>query len=211
MSTTTGTSYTARSMNGIITIDDGQGTTISDGQITTNSMSLDSLYCDNIQTKNNTDNAYLYTTTSGIVYIGQNATTSTDTINCNTINAITPSTNVQVYQNSTGSISIGDLSTGNIKIGTAKPSGNTTIGGLSIINKSLFSALGNDIINFFLNLTTGSINIGNNLSSTGAINIGGSLSTTVFNGLVSLKSLISANVSDTISLFNNITTGTINL
>jgi len=71
--------------------------------------------------------------------------------------------------------------------------------------------LGNDIIKNKKKLTTGSINIGNNLSSTGAINIGGALSTTVFNGLVSLKSLISANVSDTISLFDNITTGAINL
>ena len=128
MSTTTGTSYTARSMNGIITIDDGQGTTISDGKITTGSITLDTLYCDNIQTKTSTDNAYLYTNTSGIITIGTNATVSTNTLSSNNITAVSPSADVQVYQNNTGSIAIGDSSTGLINIGTAKPSGYINIG-----------------------------------------------------------------------------------
>ncbi len=43
MSNSNGTSYTARSMNGIITIDDGAGTTLEDGTITTDSFTTNSL------------------------------------------------------------------------------------------------------------------------------------------------------------------------
>ena len=43
MSNSNGTSYTARSMNGIITYDDGAGTVIEDGTITTTSLSLNNI------------------------------------------------------------------------------------------------------------------------------------------------------------------------
>ena len=43
MSNSNGTSYTARSMNGIITIDDGAGTTLEDGTITTDHFTTNNL------------------------------------------------------------------------------------------------------------------------------------------------------------------------
>ena len=43
MSNSNGTSYTARSMNGIITIDDGAGTVIENGIIKTNGLQTNNI------------------------------------------------------------------------------------------------------------------------------------------------------------------------
>ena len=48
MSNSNGTSYTARSMNGIITIDDGAGTVIEDGIITTNGLKTNNILAEYI-------------------------------------------------------------------------------------------------------------------------------------------------------------------
>ena len=50
MSNSNGTSYTARSMNSIITIDDGAGTVIEDGSITTNELDVNKLIVTELST-----------------------------------------------------------------------------------------------------------------------------------------------------------------
>ena len=80
-------------MNGIITIDDGMGTVISGGTISTDNLALASLECNNIQGTNPSDDVFLYTsTTTGTINIGAGATTSTETIKTNNIEALTGST-----------------------------------------------------------------------------------------------------------------------
>ena len=66
MSNSNGTSYTARSMNGIITYDDGAGTVIEDGTITTTSLSLNNILASSTAT------AYTLwsNVVSGIIKIG---------------------------------------------------------------------------------------------------------------------------------------------
>ena len=66
MSNSNGTSYTARSMNGIITYDDGAGTVIEDGTITTTSLSLNNIL------KSTTASAYTLwsNVVSGVIKIG---------------------------------------------------------------------------------------------------------------------------------------------
>jgi len=63
------TPYADKSMNGIITYDDGSGTVISGGSITTDSFNVTNFNCDNIQGITPDDDISLYTDTSGLATI----------------------------------------------------------------------------------------------------------------------------------------------
>ena len=129
--------YADKSMNGIITYDDGSGTVISGGTITTNSLDITNLNVNNIQGKTPSDNITLYTDTTGNVSVGQATTalvatngtniTSTAT-NDNTVKAtryakLIGENQVMINTNSlsTGTITIDAGSTTNINNGTGKP------------------------------------------------------------------------------------------
>ena len=87
------TNYTTKSMNGIITIDDGMGTVISGGTISTDDLQLTNLICDNIQGSSPSDDVYLYTnTTTGTINIGAGAAASATTIRTDNLEALTGNT-----------------------------------------------------------------------------------------------------------------------
>lgn len=66
--------YATKSMNGIITYDDGAGTTISGGVVSTNTINLQNLNINEIQGIVPADNITLYTDTTGDIQFGDNAT-----------------------------------------------------------------------------------------------------------------------------------------
>ena len=72
MSNSNGTSYTARSMNGIITIDDGAGTVIEDGIITTNGLKTNNILAEYV----NQACSIFSNITSGIIQIGSSTVSS---------------------------------------------------------------------------------------------------------------------------------------
>ena len=90
MSSTTNTPYMTKSMNGIIVLSDGAGTTIEGGTITTDNLDLVNLNVDNIAGIANNDNINLYTATTGTVQLGSLSTTA---ININALELNLNSTN----------------------------------------------------------------------------------------------------------------------
>jgi hypothetical protein len=70
MSSTTNTPYMTKSMNGIIVLSDGAGTTIEGGTITTDNLDLVNLNVDNIAGIADGDNINLYTATTGDITLG---------------------------------------------------------------------------------------------------------------------------------------------
>jgi len=75
--------YADKSMNGIITYDDGSGTVISGGTITVNTLDVTNLDVNTIQGKTPADNITLYTNTTGNISLGELST------NLNTISGAT--------------------------------------------------------------------------------------------------------------------------
>jgi hypothetical protein len=75
--------YADKSLNGIITYDDGAGTVISGGTITVNTLDVTTLDVNNIQGKAPADNITLYTNTTGNIRLGELST------NLNTISGAT--------------------------------------------------------------------------------------------------------------------------
>lgn len=93
MSSTTNTPYMTKSMNGIIVLSDGAGTTIEGGKVITNELEVTNFKVNNIQGKLPANNITLYTDTTGNVNIADNATnirmgdnSNVTTISANTLN-----------------------------------------------------------------------------------------------------------------------------
>lgn len=137
MSSTTNTPYMTKSMNGIIVLSDGAGTTIEDGTITTNTINLTNLNIDNIQGIAPADNITLFTNTTGNINLGGITTTNT-TLNASNISSVATRDNYikatryasLIGENSvfinTNSLSLGTITidagaTTNINNGTGKP------------------------------------------------------------------------------------------
>ena len=95
MSSTTNTPYMTKSMNGIIVLSDGAGTTIEGGTITTDNLDLVNLNVDNIAGIANGDNINLYTATTGDIQIGSLSTSSIN-INADELN-LTSATTTTIY------------------------------------------------------------------------------------------------------------------
>jgi len=226
------TNYTTKSMNGIITIDDGMGTVISGGTISTDDLQLTNLICDNIQGSSPSDDVYLYTnTTTGTINIGAGAAASATTIRTDNLEALTGNTinigrstdsltypgvyNKFAYIDSMltyDTLNIGSrhIVNGMVSLGTAVST--IRAGIFSFIGSAITSNLATGTINFLNNLTTGTLNIATSLTTNGTLNLGSTTSTTnMGNLLFKNKRIYSALVGDTINLFDNITTGIINV
>jgi hypothetical protein len=70
MSNTNGYNTLTKSMNGIITVSDGMGTVIEDGNVTTDTINVTQFNSNNIQGIQPSDNITLYTNSTGNVTIG---------------------------------------------------------------------------------------------------------------------------------------------
>jgi hypothetical protein len=96
MSSTTNTPYMVKSMNSVILISDGAGTTIENGTITTNNFNATNFNTNNIQGILPTDNITLYTNSLGSIDLGS-ATTAIVNINANDTNILAANS---LYMNS---------------------------------------------------------------------------------------------------------------
>ena len=210
MSNTNGVAYRDKSLNGIITLSDGDGTTISNGTITTDTISTtnfitSNLNVNNIQGKLQSDSITLYTsTTTGSILIGTGIDPAT-TIkignqNCDLQLAGMSITN-QNFEPSdiTASMTVGsDLSTGQLTLGSTL---NTNkIGGLLINNQSVQPSN-----------TTASMNVGSTLSS-GQLTLGSTSNNNKIGGFTINNTTMTAPlISSVVNLFNNLTTGTLTI
>jgi len=182
MSNTNGVAYRDKSMNGIITLSDGDGTTISGGTITTNSVTTinfetTNLNVNNIQGKLQTDTITLYTnTTSGSILMGTGidpaVTIKIGNQNCD-LQLAGMTLNNQSFEPSvtTDPMTVGSvLSSGQLTLGST--TNTNKIGGLTIINRSTTSSLFSDTVNYLNNLTTGRLNLATGLTTGGSVFIG---------------------------------------
>jgi len=233
MSSSNGTFYTQKSMNGIITIDDGQGTTISGGDITSTIIHTDDIQAispsdnvylysnntasvftgvnstfksNNIQAINPADDVYLYTNSTGTIFTGFGTTLSTDDLQ-----GTTPSTNITLYTSTLGgTIDLGTTATSQITIGSS--SNNNKIGGVTINDTTLITSSVGSTVNLFNNVVSGALNFMTGLSS-GTITIGTTNSTDCFISNINLRGneIYGRVVTQSYGLYDNITTGIINI
>ena len=140
MPNTNGSQSLTKSMNGLIEIEDGGGTVLSDGIVTTNKV-----ITNNIQGQSATDTITLYTdTTTGLV------TLKNIILGTNTITTTTPTLPVNLFTN--------QLTSAHVNIG-----GTTTRVNISSFNfrdTTTTVSSPEKAVNLFTN-QTGSINIGN--------------------------------------------------
>jgi len=197
MSTTGNSTYT-KSMNGIITFDDGSGTVIEDGSVVTDNfstvnfattnLSADNITTDSIQPISDT-NIYLFTDilAGRTLYVGDSCTTSigggslvvdSATVKTENISSSLTTDAVSLYTATTGNITLGG--SGKIELGQY----------LSVTNKTIASLFSSDSINLFDNITTGTVNM------------------CKFD--FKQNSIASGAISDSLTLFGNITTGNAN-
>ena len=129
MSNSNGTSYTARSMNGIITIDDGAGTVIEDGIITTNELDVTKLVVTELSTntikaQDPTGTCNIWQTNSGVCNYSKDATANVNFASGASANVVigpagatvnVSNMSIGVSSNFTGEIRLGN-STGSSKI-----------------------------------------------------------------------------------------------
>lgn len=105
---TNGVGY-AKSMNGIVSFNDGSGTVIQDGIIITNELDATNFNCNNLQGIQPSDDITLYTNSTGNVTIG--SANSLNYINgplyTNTIFTTTPSDTAFLFSNTTGDVNLG--------------------------------------------------------------------------------------------------------
>ena len=221
MSNSNGTSYTARSMNGIITYDDGQGTVISDGTITTQSLSLNNI----LAASTNLACSLFSNIVSGIIQIGS-STTASLTVKIGRFLSIT-----DAGINSTSSLTIGSTSgvnlgstTGYVRSAYA-PVATTDITTVSYVASYVagrftnFLGLSNvwtGTINQFNNkiktntlesiLTADIMNIGTNITGLGKINIGVSTIPVKISNINMNGTDISPSTSSTFSIGSTLTT-----
>jgi len=141
--------YTEKSMNGIITIDDGMGTIIQGGKVSTTDLQLQNLICNDIQGVNPSDNINLYSNTTGIITIGGNTGASAITIKTDNLEALTGTT-----------INIGKVTE------TLSYRGTNKLNNLSSISPS-------SDVNLFQDLNSVILNIATNLFTNGTVNVGG--------------------------------------
>lgn len=144
-------------MNGIITYDDGAGTVISGGTVTTDTFSTTNFNCDNIQGIAAADNISLYTNTTGNISVGSSVA-NTITIDANSATNINYGTGKPTKIGSL-LINAGSIITSGISDLTLEPSSSGVVkiaGGQQIEGNN--NANGFSICN---NLTGGTFYLGN--------------------------------------------------
>ena len=139
MTSSQGTEYYLKSMNGIKSFDDGSGTVIEDDSITVANLTSSFISCETFEntgtfytlefSANTVSTSYINSalgnltvsgdiTTSGTIYAGNLGITgpmSAGSLTTNTITATSSTSNVNLYSGSTGSVSLGGY--GDIIIG----------------------------------------------------------------------------------------------
>jgi hypothetical protein len=214
--------YVARSMNGIISIDDGAGGTMEDGVVTCNDLETPRISVDQIQSKTVGANVSLFTElVGGSVHLANGATTlfvdapttivttnvtnlNATNISTNNIDSAVPSTTVNLFNNQT---------TGLINFATGRTSGtvnlgsNTATGSFNIRNGGV-----TNIGAFSSSLTLGTsqtvlqtVTIGN----LGITNVKGS-ELNVFADMY-VDKINASTSSSTANLFTNVSTGILNI
>ncbi len=144
-SATTGNNYFSKSMNSIIEIDDGAGTTIVDGTISTNSISTDnfsttSLTCNTVDTN-------IINATTGNIGTGNIGTINSTLGTVTTLNSTTG--NIGTLNSTLGTVTTLNNTTGNI--GTVN---STTINNSGTINTDIIES---NTINNTGNVTTNNL------------------------------------------------------
>ena len=171
MSATNGTFYSEKSMNGIITLDDGMGAVIEGGEMTITDITADNIYCDNIQTKSNTEDAYLYTNTTGNIFIGTGAILNTNHIKCNDLQGELQGDSVTLYTETTsGNIELGSGQDALSILKIGNQNNTNLIGGISVVNQAIEPDYLDQNMYVGSNLTTGNLIIANSLAD---VRIGG--------------------------------------
>ena len=120
MATTTNTNYSARSMNGIISYDDGAGGTMEGGTITANELVIDEL-----QSKSPPNAVSLYTLSTGSINVG-NASSTVNVSNLNVSNINVPLITFTVLNASTVNAQTTNSSTSNASTSNSSTSNSST-------------------------------------------------------------------------------------
>jgi hypothetical protein len=164
MSNTNGVAYRDKSMNGVITISDGGGTTISNGTITANTLKINELTTNTIKstTPSATVNAYISNT--GNVNIG--GATSTLKLS-NTIEPFSTVSPVNLFP-SASNIVVGN-ETDIVKVSKYEFIGDDIVGMTNSDTTRLFNNLTDGELNIAPSLTTGTCTVG---SATSANKVG---------------------------------------
>ena len=203
MSNSNGTSYTARSMNGIITIDDGAGTTLEDGTITTDHFTTNIL---------NTVNAVI----SGSITTDNFTTNNINTLNavisgsitCNIIDGLNDLTQADVctlFNNEVeGIIYIGCANTSFIYIGyntniykvlyLGSHASDIFLGGFKFLNNDMNMADDMQDMNIANTQYTGNLNIGTYVYRSGQIKIGNISNTNIIGDIKIISNAINLDV-----------------
>lgn len=203
MTSSNGMFYTEKSMNGIITLSDGQGVEISDGDI-----SSATIHTDNIQAINPADDVYLFTNSTGVIHTGFN-----NTFSSNNLQGTTITSNITLFTNTTsGNIDLGTglLSTATNTIGNSVCK--NKVGNVIITDKTFTTPNTTDTVNLFNNIVSGNITLGTGGTS-GSITIGTTNTTDLFLSNLNIRGseIYGRAVSATCGLFDNLTTGICNI
>jgi hypothetical protein len=195
--------YTEKSMNGIITLSDGQGVEISGGDIESAT-----IHTDNIQAINPADDVYLFTNSTGTIYTGFN-----NTFSSNNLQGTSITSNITLFTNTTsGNIDLGTglLSTATNTVGNSVCK--NKIGNVVITDKTFSTPNTTDSVSLFNNIVSGNITLGTGGTS-GSITIGTTNTTDLFLSNLNIRGseIYGRAVSATCGLFDNITTGIINI
>jgi hypothetical protein len=213
--------YVSRSMNGIITIDDGAGGTMEDGVVTCLELDVPRINVDQIESRTVGANVSLFTElVGGSIHLGSGSTTlfvdapttvtnvnitnlAATNISTNNIVSAVPTTAVNLFANQTAGMSIGTaIGFGAMLIGGASQTGQLTIRNTGIMN---------------LGVNSSSVNIGTSHTALKTVNIGAAgyvyingVETNVSGKLI-VTDILAPNSSSTANLYTNVSTGTINI
>ena len=203
MSNSNGTSYTARSMNGIITIDDGAGTTLEDGTITTDHFTTNilnavtavisgSITTDNFTTNNiNTLNAVISGSITCNIIDGLNDETQTDicTLFNNEVNGI-----IYIGCANTSFIYIGYNTNIYKVLYLGSHASDIFLGGFKFLNNDMNMADDTQDMNIANTQYTGNLNIGTYVYRSGQIKIGNISNTNIIGDIKIISNAINLDV-----------------
>lgn len=196
MSNTNGVAYRDKSMNGVITLSDGGGTTISNGIISANTLQITELTTNTIKstTPSSTVNAYIANT--GNINLG--GATSTLKLS-NTIEPFSTSSPVSLFTANTASITLGNHTNTN------------TVGKYDLVGDDIVGFGTGDTTRLFNNLNEGELLIAPALT-TGTCSIGSATSINTVGKVNFIGDAITSNdVNSASTLMSNITTGSLTI
>ena len=169
MSSITNVPYAVKSMNGIIIIDDGAGSTIEDGVVSCLELDVPRINVDQIESRTVGANVSLFTELiSGSVHLGVNTTT----LYLDSATVASSSLSVPFISNVSMNSSLINVSTVNISsvnIGTENVS---VLNASTLTTNNIVAVNSSSTANLYTNVSTGIINIGTQMNTLSTINIG---------------------------------------